>query len=84
VRAQRVVGQSGSGSLLRGGERASRAGQIIHITRGRGHQRVALIEEYAALLDQVDGRVTQQRLADLEAGRAAAVTAQGAARMLGL
>jgi PHD/YefM family antitoxin component YafN of YafNO toxin-antitoxin module len=70
--------------------RASFAGQITYITRGRGHHRAAaivpaeLIEEYEAMLDREDGRIAQQRLADLEAGRTSPVPADEAARMLGL
>jgi PHD/YefM family antitoxin component YafN of YafNO toxin-antitoxin module len=70
--------------------RASYAGEITYITRGRGHHRAAaivpasLIEEYETLLDQHDGRVAQQRLADLEAGRTSSVPSDEAVRMLGL
>ncbi|WP_343599167.1 hypothetical protein [Mycobacterium sp.] len=70
--------------------RASYAGEVTYITRGRGRHRAAaivpaaLIEEYEALLDQQDGRVARQRLADLEAGRTSSVPADDAVRMLGL
>ncbi|MQA13541.1 MAG: antitoxin of toxin-antitoxin stability system [Pseudonocardiaceae bacterium] len=70
--------------------RASFAGQITYITRGRGHRRAAaivpaeLVEEYEAMLDSEDGRIAQQRLADLEAGRASAVSADEATQTLGL
>lgn len=70
--------------------RASFAGHITYITRGRGHQRAAaivpaeLVEEYEAMLDREDGRVAQQRLDDLEAGRTTSVPADEAARTLDL
>lgn len=70
--------------------RARFAGQVTYITRGRGHHRAAaivpadLVEEYEAMLDREDGRIAQQRLADLEAGRTAAVPGDEAARLLGL
>lgn len=70
--------------------RASFAGEITYITRGRGHHRAAaivpaeLIEEYEAMLDTEDGRIAQQRRADLETGRTRPVSADEVARALGV
>lgn len=70
--------------------RAAFGGEITYVTRGRGHQRAAaivpaeLVEHYEALIDLEDGRIAQQRLADLEAGRTAALPADEVARALGL
>lgn len=70
--------------------RATFAGEITYITRGRGHHRAAaivpaeLIEEYEAMLDTEDGRIAQQRRADHEAGRTRPVSADEVARTLGL
>lgn len=70
--------------------RASFGGEITYITRGHGRHRAAaivpaeLVEEYEAMLDCEDGRVAQQRLDDLEAGRTTSVSADEAARTLGL
>jgi len=64
--------------------------EITYVTRGRGHQRAAaivpveLVERYEALVDLEDGRVAQQRLADLNAGLTTAVPAAEVARTLGL
>lgn len=70
--------------------RAAFGGEITYITRGRGHQRAAaivpakLVERYEALLDLEDGRIAQERLADLEAGRTTPVSADEVALALGL
>lgn len=70
--------------------RASFAGEITYVTRGRGHHRAAaivpaeLVEEYEAMLDSQDGPIAEQRLADLDTGRTEAVPADEAARTLGL
>lgn len=61
--------------------RAAFGGEVTYVTRGRGHQRAAaivpaaLVERYEALLDAEDGRLAQQRLDDLDAGRVTAVPA---------
>jgi len=70
--------------------RATFGGEVTFITRGRGHQRAAaivpaeLVERYEAMLDAEDGRVAAERLADLDAGRTAALSADEAAKALGL
>ncbi|MGH3503823.1 MAG: hypothetical protein ACRDQA_23445 [Nocardioidaceae bacterium] len=70
--------------------RATFGGEVTFITRGRGHQRAAaivpaeLVELYEAMIDAEDGRVASGRLADLDAGRTAAMPADEAARALGL
>lgn len=64
--------------------RAAFGGQITYVTRGRGHQRAAamvpadLVARYEAMVDAEDGRIAQQRLEDLDAGRAVAVSADEA------
>ncbi|MGH3568776.1 MAG: hypothetical protein ACRDRH_22670 [Pseudonocardia sp.] len=69
--------------------RAAFGGEITYVTRGRGHQRAAaivpaeLVEHYETMLDHEDGRSAQERLADLDAGRTTAVTADEVARTLG-
>jgi len=70
--------------------RAAFGGEITYVTRGRNQQRAAaivpaeLVEQYEAMIDLEDGRIALERLADLEAGRTAAVPADEAARALGL
>lgn len=70
--------------------RAAYGGEITYVTRGRGQQRAAaivpadLVERYEAMIDAEDGRVAAKRLADLDAGRGAAVSTADAARALGL
>ena len=70
--------------------RAAFGGEITYVTRGRNQQRAAAIvpaefvEHYEAMIDLEDGRIAQERLADLDAGRTAAVPADEAARALGL
>jgi antitoxin (DNA-binding transcriptional repressor) of toxin-antitoxin stability system len=52
--------------------RATFGGEITYVTRGRAHQRAAaivpadLVERYEAMIDLEDGRIAQQRLADLK------------------
>lgn len=68
--------------------RAAFGGEITYVTRGRGHRRAAaivpaeLVERYEDMIDQEDGQIAAQRLADLESGRAAAVSADKVARAL--
>jgi antitoxin (DNA-binding transcriptional repressor) of toxin-antitoxin stability system len=70
--------------------RAAFGGQITYVTRGRSHQRAAaivpaeLVEQYEAMIDLEDGRIAQERLANLDAGRTAALPSDEAARALGL
>ena len=70
--------------------RAAFGGEITYVTRGRNQQRAAaivpaeLVEQYEAMIDLEDGRIALERLADLKAGRTAAVPADEAARALGL
>lgn len=70
--------------------RAVFGGEITYVTRGRGHQRAAaivpaeLVEHYEALIDLEDDRIAQERLADLEAGRTATLSADKVVRALGL
>ena len=71
-------------------KRAAFGGEITYVTRGRNQKRAAaivpveLVEQYEAMIDLEDGRIALERLADLEAGRTAAVPADEAARALGL
>lgn len=68
--------------------RAAFGGEITYVTRGRGHRRAAaivpadLVERYEAMVDLEDGRIAQERLADLGAGRTTAVSADGVMRAL--
>ena len=68
--------------------RAAFAGEITYVTRGRGHRRAAaivpadLVERYERLVDQEDGRIASERLADVEAGRTATVSSDEVARAL--
>ncbi len=70
--------------------RAAFGGEITYITRGRGQKRAAaivpaeLVERYEVMIDEEDGRVAQQRLADLDRGRTTAIPADEVARTLGL
>jgi len=70
--------------------RAAFGGEITYVTRGRNQQCAAAIvpaefvEQYEAMVDLEDGRIALERLADLKAGRTAAVPADEAARALGL
>ena len=70
--------------------RAAFGGEITYVTRGRNQKRAAaivpaeLVEQYEAMIDLEEGRIARERLADLEAGRTAAVSADEAARALGL
>lgn len=69
--------------------RAAFGGEITYVTRGRGHRRAAaivpaeLVERYAAMIELEDGRIAEERLADLDAGRTTAVPADEVARALG-
>jgi len=68
--------------------RAAFGGEITYVTRGRRHQRAAaivpagLVERYEAMGDLEDGRIAQERLADLDAGRTTAVSADEVTRAL--
>jgi antitoxin (DNA-binding transcriptional repressor) of toxin-antitoxin stability system len=68
--------------------RAAFGGEITYITRGRGHHRAAaivpadLVERYEELIDREDGRIAAARLADLDAGRETALTADEVSRSL--
>lgn len=70
--------------------RAAFAGEITYVTRGRKHRRAAaivpfeLVERYLAMIDLDDGRMAQERLADLDAGLATPVSAEEVARVLEL
>jgi prevent-host-death family protein len=66
--------------------RAAFGGEITYVTRGRGQQRAAaivpadLVERYEELVDREAGRMAAQRLADLDAGRVAALSADEVTR----
>jgi len=68
--------------------RAAFGGEITFVTRGRGHRRAAaivpaeLVERYEELVDREDGRIAAERLADLEAGREAPLSADEVSRAL--
>jgi prevent-host-death family protein len=68
--------------------RAAFGGEITYVTRGRGQQRAAaivpadLVERYEELVDREAGRMAAQRLADLDAGRVAALSADEVTRAL--
>jgi antitoxin (DNA-binding transcriptional repressor) of toxin-antitoxin stability system len=68
--------------------RAAFGGEITYVTRGRGHKRAAaivpaeLVERYEEMVDREDGRIAAERLADLEAGRQAPLSADEVARTL--
>ncbi len=70
--------------------RAAFGGEITYVTRGRGQQRAAaivpadLVERYEELVDREDGRIAAERLADLDAGRVAPVSADEVTRALEL
>jgi PHD/YefM family antitoxin component YafN of YafNO toxin-antitoxin module len=70
--------------------RAAFGGEVTYITRGRGQQRAAaivpaeLVERYEAMVDAEDGRIATERLADLDAGRTTALSADEVVRALGL
>ncbi|MGH7920821.1 MAG: antitoxin of toxin-antitoxin stability system [Candidatus Dormibacteraceae bacterium] len=72
--------------------RASFGGEITFVVRGRGQRRAAaivpgwagLVEEYEAMIDREEGRIAQERLADLQAGQKTAVSSDEVARTLGL
>lgn len=68
--------------------RAAFGGEITYVTRGRAHQRAAaivpaeLVERYEEMIDREHGRIAAQRLADLEAGRATALSSAEVTRAL--
>ncbi len=68
--------------------RAAFGGEITFVTRGRGHHRAAaivpaeLVDRYEELVDREDGRIAAERLADLEAGREAPLSADEVSRAL--
>jgi antitoxin (DNA-binding transcriptional repressor) of toxin-antitoxin stability system len=68
--------------------RAAFGGEITYVTRGRSHHRAAaivpadLVERYEEMIDREDGRIAAERLADLEAGREKALSADEVARTL--
>lgn len=68
--------------------RAAFGGEITYVTRGRGQQRAAaivpadLVERYEELVDREEGRIAADRLADLDAGRVTAVSAEEVIRAL--
>lgn len=70
--------------------RAAFGGEITYVTRGRGQERAAaivpaeLVERYETMIDLEDSRLAQERLADLDAGRTTAVSADEVARALGM
>jgi hypothetical protein len=70
--------------------RAAYAGEVTWVTRGRNRQRAAaivpawLVEAYEQMLDDQDGRIAAERLAEIRAGHADTVPAQDAAQELGL
>ncbi|MDA8369685.1 MAG: antitoxin of toxin-antitoxin stability system [Nocardiopsaceae bacterium] len=70
--------------------RAAFGGEVTYVTRGRKHERVAaivpieLVEAYEEMLDQEDGRVAHQRLAEIRSGNAEVVSAEDVAKELGL
>ncbi len=55
--------------------RAAFVGEVTFIHRGRNHEPVAtivpadLVEQYEALLDQEDGQIAMERLAEIKDGR---------------
>lgn len=55
--------------------RAAFGGEVTFVHRGRNHEAVAaivpadLVEQYEAFLDQEDGRVAMERLAEIRDGR---------------
>ena len=69
--------------------RAAFGGEITYITRGRGHQRAAaivpadLVARYEELLDAEDARIAAERLADIDAGRVATISADEVHQALG-
>ena len=70
--------------------RAAFGKEVTLIHRGRSQKAVVaivpaeLIEAYEALLDQADGRIAMERLADLEAGRDLLVSAEEIEQKYGL
>ena len=70
--------------------RAAFGKEVTLVHRGRNQRAVVaivpaeLIEAYEALLDQADGRIAMERLADLEAGRDLLVSAEEIEQKYGL
>ncbi len=70
--------------------RAAFGREITYVTRGRGHGRAAaivpadLVEAYESLIDQQDGAVAAQRLADIDSGRSQVISDDEVERDLGL
>ena len=70
--------------------RAAFGKEVTLVHRGRSQKAVVaivpaeLVEAYEALLDQEDGRIAMERLADLEAGRTTARPWEEVKRDLGL
>lgn len=68
--------------------RAAFGGEITYVTRGRGRQRAAaivpaeLVERYEEMIDREDGQIAAERLADIEAGGATAVSSAEVTRAL--
>jgi prevent-host-death family protein len=68
--------------------RAAFGGEITFVTRGRGHHRAAaivpaeLVERYEEMIDREDGRIAAERMADIQAGREKALSADEVARTL--
>jgi antitoxin (DNA-binding transcriptional repressor) of toxin-antitoxin stability system len=68
--------------------RAAFGGEITYVTRGRSQRRAAaivpaeLVERYEAMIDAQDGEIASRRLADIEAGRTKALSAEEVARTL--
>lgn len=68
--------------------RAAFGGEITYVTRGRRRQRAAaivpaeLVQRYEAMVDLEDGRIAQERLADLDADRSTAISADEVTRAL--
>jgi len=68
--------------------RAAFGGEVTYITRGRAHHRAAaivpadMVERYEALVDLEDGRIAQERLTDIEAGRTTTLSADEVTRAL--
>jgi antitoxin (DNA-binding transcriptional repressor) of toxin-antitoxin stability system len=68
--------------------RAAFGGEITYVTRGRSQQRAAaivpaeLVERYEAMIDAQDGQIAAKRLAEIEAGRTKALSADEVARAL--
>lgn len=70
--------------------RAAYAGEVTYMTRGGGKRRAAaivpadMVEQYLALIDAEDGRIAQQRLEELQSGRASTMSSADVADSLHL